>query len=93
MPYDDQYASLMRVLMLAYEQASKGKGKERHANDEPFENQFICAMTRFSGLGFPCGQASKKLVEATRTGSLADVLGAINYAAAQYIVMEEQQDG
>lgn len=33
------YKSLYNVFQEAYKQASEGKGKERHANNEPYEQQ------------------------------------------------------
>ena len=87
------YESLKNVLDLAFEQASQGKGKERHAEaDEPFERQIICEVTRRAGLGYPLGQAVKKVYESQRLGGergIAELLGAINYLAAAVIVMGE----
>jgi hypothetical protein len=85
----EQYALLQEVLEAAYNQAVYGKGKARHATDEPFEEQPICQIARWVGLGFPAGQAIKKVREATRTHSIDDLLGAINYIAAMVIVMRE----
>ena len=50
----DGYASLRDEFAAAAEQASGGKGKERHANDKPFEDQPILAITRLLE-GHPCG--------------------------------------
>lgn len=90
------YESLAHVLMNALDQAQTGKGKERHAADEPFREQEICANTRAVGLGFPLGQARKKAREAKRLfeidgpdAAVAECLGAINYLAAAIIVMNE----
>jgi len=61
------YSSLENVLDMALDQASTGKGKERHAEDgEPFEKQQICEITRRVGQGFPLGQAVKKIQESPR---------------------------
>lgn len=89
----DGYTSLCQVLTGAIQQASGGKGKERHAKPgEPFEKQKICEITRRVGLGYPLGQAIKKAEESLRLGDhgLAELLGAINYLAAAYLVMEEE---
>jgi len=40
------YQKLQDVLDRAFEQASIGKGKERHATNEPFESQLICEISR-----------------------------------------------
>jgi len=82
------YGSLSVVLNEAFMQASQGKGLERHANGESFENQLICLLERM-GLSFCEGQAVKKIVEAHRTGSEEDKLGAIVYIAANIIVSRE----
>jgi hypothetical protein len=89
---DDPYDSLVAVLMDAYNQASRGKGKERHAKkDEPFDKQKICEITRRVGLGYPVGQAIKKAEESLRLGKRGpdELLGAINYLAAAVICMRE----
>jgi len=84
------YSSLENVLAMALDQASPGKGKERHAEDaEPFEKQQICEITRRVGQGFPLGQAVKKIQESPRLVSehrINELLGAINYIAASIIV-------
>ena len=93
---DSNYASLYSVLKDALHQAASGKGKERHANDDPFERQSICEITRKHGLAFATGQAAKKLEESHRLLQLRgveaatnEILGAINYAAAAVIVLRE----
>lgn len=92
----DNYASLRSVLSDALHQAAFGKGKERHANDDPFERQSICEITRKHGLAFATGQAAKKLEESHRLlqlrgaeAAINEILGAINYAAAAVIVLRE----
>jgi hypothetical protein len=93
---DSNYRMLHQVLDRAYDQAAAGKGAERHANDLPFEEQPILAETRAVGIGFVAGQARKKILEATRCWekhpgrAVVDLLGAINYIAAQIIYIEEQ---
>jgi len=42
------------------------------------------------GGGFCGGQAAKKLAEAYGTHNLGDVLGAINYAAGEYLFLEKK---
>ena len=96
---DLNYAALFSVLKDALHQAAAGKGKERHANDDPFERQSICEITRKHGLAFATGQAAKKLEESHRLLQLRgveaatnEILGAINYAAAAVIVLQEQSE-
>lgn len=58
------YEHLAAVLQDAYAQAAFGKGKERHANDLPFDHQPMQAISRL--LGNPTGmtyQVCKKVVE------------------------------
>jgi len=87
------YNYLASILIMAYDQASIGKGKERHAKeDERFEDQKICEITRRVGLGYPLGQAIKKVEESLnlpKDRALAELLGAINYIAAAYLVRNE----
>ena len=94
---DDGYDCLRAVLDQAVEQASSGKGRERHASGEPFDEQTIMQTTRAHGLGFATGQAEKKLREAHRLVDKEDgirravheLLGAINYTAAAIIRLQE----
>ena len=89
---EDPYISLRYVLELAVDQAANGKGKERHANGEPFDQQKICKISRAVGVGFALGQALKKAEESVRLdkdAGLREILGAINYLAAAYIVLNE----
>lgn len=90
----DGYDSLFKTLVEALEQAQAGKGKERHANGEPFDRQEICAEARKLGLAGPAMQARKKVREALRLleisgpeAAVQELLGAINYTAAMAIVM------
>ena len=89
------YESLARELQSALEQASHGKGKERHATDEPFEQQKICTITRWvcnSPVAAMLYQAVKKTVESSRMeydSALRELDGAINYLAAAKILLRE----
>lgn len=95
------YSSLAAVLREAFEQASNGKGRERHASGEPFEQQTICQTIRAHGVGFGTGQAEKKGRESHkllkmdngRERAVAELLGAINYLAAAVIVIREGRCG
>jgi hypothetical protein len=90
------YESLVQVYQDAVIQASKGKGRERHAVEgEAYEDQIICEVARRVGLGYPLGQAVKKIYESQRIGGergVAELLGALNYVAAAVIVMREGLD-
>ena len=91
---NDKYSELNRVFTMALSQASDGKGKERHANDESFENQKICELNRFIGSNHGLiYQACKKSIESNRLPkerAISEILGAINYLAAAVILKEEE---
>lgn len=90
------YGPLEDVLAEAAQQAAYGKGKERHANGKPFTQQPILEITRSVGIGFPTGQICKKTQEAIgmvargkHDSAVAELLGAIVYAAAAIIQIRE----
>ena len=86
------YYPLFRVLNDALNQAQIGKGADRHANGEPFTEQPALSITRAVGLGFPLGQAMKKIQECQRMDTDAakrELLGAINYLAAAVLFLDE----
>lgn len=89
----DGYEDLRQIFEMALAQARDGKGKERHAKPgERFRDQKICEITRRVGMGFPLGQAVKKIEESQRLPGghgMAEILGAINYLAAAVIVLRE----
>jgi len=92
------YAPLKRVLMTAYNHAAVGKGRERHANGGDFLTQDIMAIARVHGIGFQTGQAEKKVREShgmmdrgDYRSAKSELLGAINYLAAAYLLIEEKE--
>lgn len=92
---EERYAALRRVYKAAVEQASAGKGKERHAQDgEAFEDQQIMEIGRRLGSNhFELGQAVKKAYESARLPrdrAKAELLGAMNYLAAAYLLLDEK---
>lgn len=100
---EDRYSALRKVLEDACNQASDGKGKERHADNNRFENQPIMQITRLVGdhpVGALAYQAIKKTVESGRLYKLrgidaarAELYGAINYLAATVMRLEEIEAG
>lgn len=91
------YEHLAAVLKDAYAQAAFGKGKERHANDLPFDHQPMQTISRL--LGNPTGmtyQVCKKVVEAMnmkdRAARRRELLGAIVYLAG-VVVYEDNEHG
>ena len=93
------YESLHRVLHEAMNQAAVGKGAERHACDESFEDQQICEIDKRleqSPCGFTLGQAVKKIYETTRLPremAIVELNGAINYLAAAILHLERYEEG
>ena len=92
------YDSLSTVLGAAYHQAAGGKGKERHARGKLFDKQPIMEISRMVCPGYTTGQAMKKLQEAKSmmdrdqfAAAKAEALGAINYAAAFFLLIEETE--
>jgi hypothetical protein len=87
----DGYYSLANVLGRAFDQASGGKGKERHATSLPFDQQPMQTLAGMYGPGFLLGQAAKKSQESQRLPEgrdVAELLGAINYLAGAVIFLE-----
>lgn len=89
------YERLHDILMEAFLQSAAGKGRQRHANELPWEQQPIIQITRSKGVGFPAGQADKKITEALgmhRRGEICravhELRGAIVYLAALIHVIE-----
>jgi hypothetical protein len=95
---DNRYKELERILLDAMEQASGGKGKERHADGEAFENQKICVINRWlkgSPVAGALFQAVKKAVESSRMtpdAAIRELYGSINYLAAGIRLLEEIKD-
>jgi len=85
------YESLAGVLKLAYDQASVGKGDERHAKGQPFDKQVMQVGADQFGVGSLLFQAFKKAEESQRLPhdrAVAELLGAINYLAGAVIALE-----
>lgn len=89
------YGQLGEVLEDAYNQAARGKGKERHANDLPFTEQPMQRIAEAHGVGFILGQVAKKIGEAQAMFERGEVdkavhelKGAIVYTAGGVIFME-----
>ena len=87
------YEALEQVLNEALEQAAAGKGKERHAQDKPFDEQPMQLISELigdtHGMAF---QAIKKLQESLRLPTdraIREQLGAINYIAGMVIMLRK----
>lgn len=86
----NQYYLIGQVLQEALLQCAHGKGKERHADDDPFDEQPIMWIEEHFK-SFQLGQAVKKIHESQRLdkeAAIAELLGAINYIAAQVIYLK-----
>lgn len=90
---EEQYAPMVAVFALALEQASSGKGAQRHGQGKPFDRQPMMEISRM--IGGPAGcfyQAMKKTQEASRMepgAAKREILGAINYLAGAYLLLDE----
>ena len=94
----DAYGALRGILDEAYNQSAKGKGLERHGNGKAWTDQPILAITRDTGIGFPTGQAIKKITEAVGMlgrgegdAAARELLGAIVYTAAAVKFIREKE--
>lgn len=93
--YED-YEPLREVLSRALEQAAKGKGRERHANNKPIleqPNQTTSdTLNTYAGLVF---QAHKKSAESLNLDEpdrkINELLGAINYLAFAVLWIERHR--
>ena len=97
---NSNYVLLEDELKEALLEASQGKGKERHSEEnQPFSEQIICKIPKFlvhhpyGSLGF---QAIKKTIESGRLlelygkdAALREIDGAINYLATMKILIKE----
>jgi|WetSurMetagenome_2_1015567.scaffolds.fasta_scaffold384741_2 hypothetical protein len=90
----EKYERLFEIFDMVYTRVAWGKGEERHANGERFENQLICSITRRHGHGFTRGQMEKKLDElkkfTNKQDEINEMLDVIAYGCADVIVMMEE---
>lgn len=87
-----EYITLFDVLLEAYDRASSGKGKERHATDDYFMDQPIVTEGRALGISPHIFQIRKKALEVMRMSPDAarrELLDIIVYAAAAFLITEE----
>lgn len=86
---EDKYDVLKNVYVEAVNQASIGKGKERHADDNKFEDQPIMWIERYFQ-SYQLGQGVKKMHESQRLpkeAAIKELLGAMNYIAAHIMYL------
>ena len=85
-----KYKTLKEVLDKAFLRASEGKGRERHAENNPFEEQPICTELESLGLSPAVYQVRKKAKESLRLPAREarnEWLDIIVYAAAAYVAL------
>lgn len=83
----EAYKTLEDILKAAYDHAATGKGKERHAAGQKFEDQPIMVLQKLFTNG-PLFQAGKKMHESQgmdKEAAVKELLGAINYIAGRII--------
>lgn len=86
-----KYIELENVLDLALHQASEGKGKARHAEGQPYDEQPIMWIEKYFP-SYQLGQSVKKIHESQRLPkemAINELLGAINYIAAKVIYLQK----
>ena len=86
--------TLKQELDAAFSQADTGKGQSRHGHGMPFDKQPIMEITRRVGLGYPLGQAIKKIIESqtmTPYKAIHELHGAIVYVAAAAAFIREKE--
>lgn len=92
------YERLAAVFQDAHDQAALGKGKDRHANGEPFHEQRMQKVSRTQGNAYGMAfQVQKKMLEglemADREACRRELLGALNYLAGIVIFLDDQEAG
>ena len=89
---NNNYKRLEDVLKSALEQASSGKGLERHADNQSYEEQPIMWIEKYFK-SYQLGQAVKKMHESQRLSkdmAIEELKGAINYIAARIIHIQDK---
>lgn len=87
------YEKLAGVLGRAFHQAAFGKGRERHANEQPFHEQVMQTGAQRFGHSALLFQAFKKSEESQRLPhdrAVNELLGAIVYLAGAVIALDRQ---
>lgn len=88
------YYLLAQALFGAYRQSAHGKGKERHANDLPFNEQPMQAISDLIGSGDGMAyQVVKKVQESLRMdrdAAIRELHGAIVYAAGMIVRLQAE---
>ena len=89
---DPKFTPYRETLLRAYNMVASGKGQERHGAGRAWNDQPIMTLGRTHGVGFPLGQAAKKIEESTRMDdepAVREILGAIGYLCAAVQLIEE----
>ena len=94
-PVRKGYRRLYDTLIGALHQAQAGKGALRHGHGAPFEEQPAMEITKRLGLGFPLGQAMKKIIESQQPGltevqRIAELDGAMVYISTAIMRIQDE---
>lgn len=102
MEIDEKYKVLFDHLMESYNRSAGSKGKERHSNNDNWEEQKLIWVPRFlkehpNGSSAPAYQAIKKIIEAGRIyhiygkeKSVKEIYDAIVYlCATAHLILED----
>ena len=76
-----------QVLNEIMDQVFEGKGEERHGHGASFEDQPWVEITKNVGIGFPVGQALKKLMELRSFENNLSAWEREAYGTGVYVVM------
>ena len=96
-PFPDYpgYESLITVLNMALEQAAAGKGKERHARGQPFEDQPMQRISQLldsaEGMRYQIMKKTQESARMEKDAAIRELLGAINYAAGTVIFLQNKE--
>jgi hypothetical protein len=96
-PFPDYpgYESLISVLNMALNQAAAGKGKERHAQGQPFEDQPMQRISQLldsaEGMRYQIMKKTQESARMEKDAAIRELLGAINYAAGTVIFLQNKE--
>jgi hypothetical protein len=96
-PFPDYpgYESLISVLNMALDQSAAGKGKERHAQGQPFEDQPMQRISQLlnsaEGMRYQVMKKTQESARMEKDPAIQELLGAINYAAGTIIFLQNKK--
>jgi hypothetical protein len=96
-PFPDYpgYESLIAVLNMALDQSAAGKGKERHAQGQPFEDQPMQRISQLlnsaEGMRYQVMKKTQESARMEKDAAIQELLGAIIYAAGAVIFLQNKK--